>query len=39
MGINIFRIANGKSVEHWGLTDRFAVLQQLGVVPPLAQVS
>ena len=38
-GINIFRIANGKLVEHWGLTDRLAVLQQLGVVPPLAQVS
>ena len=39
MGINIFRIANGKLVEHWGLTDRLAVLQQLGVVPPLAPVS
>jgi steroid delta-isomerase-like uncharacterized protein len=39
IGINIFRIANGKLVEHWGLTDRLAVLQQLGVVPPLAQVS
>jgi steroid delta-isomerase-like uncharacterized protein len=39
MGINIFRIANGKLVEHWGLTDRLAVLQQIGVVPPLAQVS
>jgi steroid delta-isomerase-like uncharacterized protein len=38
-GINIFRIANGQLVEHWGLTDRLAVLQQLGVVPPLAQVS
>ena len=38
-GINIFRIANGKLVEHWGLTDRLAVLQQLGVVPPLAAVS
>lgn len=38
-GINIFRIANGKLVEHWGLTDRLAVLQQLGVAPPLAQVS
>ena len=38
-GINIFRIADGKLVEHWGLTDRLAVLQQLGVVPPLAQVS
>lgn len=38
-GINIFRIANGQLVEHWGLTDRLAVLQQLGVVPPLAAVS
>jgi steroid delta-isomerase-like uncharacterized protein len=36
MGINIFRIANGKVVEHWGLTDRLAVLQQIDVVPPLA---
>jgi len=39
MGINIFRIANGKLVEHWGLTDRLAALQQLGVVSPLAPVS
>src|SRR5260370_16676695 len=39
MGINIFRIANGKLVEHWGLTDRLAVLQQMDVVPPLALVS
>ena len=39
MGINIFRIANGKLVEHWGLTDRLAVLQQMDVVPPLAPVS
>ncbi len=39
MGINIFRIANGKLVEHWGLTDRLAVLQQIGVAPPLAPVS
>lgn len=39
MGINIFRIANGKLVEHWGLTDRLTVLQQVGVVPPLAPVS
>lgn len=39
MGINIFRIANGKLVEHWGLTDRLSVLQQLGVVAPLAPVS
>lgn len=39
MGINIFRIANGKLVEHWGITDRFAVLQQLGVASPLAPAS
>jgi len=39
MGINIFRIADGKMVEHWGLSDRISALQQLGVVPPLGQVS
>ena len=39
IGINIFRIANGKLVEHWGFTDRLSVLQRLGVAPPLAQVS
>jgi predicted ester cyclase len=39
IGIHIFRIANGKVVEHWGLMDRLAALQQLGVVPPLAPVS
>jgi steroid delta-isomerase-like uncharacterized protein len=38
-GINIFRIANGKMVEHWGLSDRLDALQQLGVVPPLGPVS
>lgn len=39
MGINIFRIVNGKMVEHWGLADRLSALQQLGVVPPPEQVS
>ena len=34
MGINIFRIDNGKMLEHWGLIDRLSALQQLGVVPP-----
>ena len=34
MAINIFRIVNGKMVEHWGLADRLGTLQQLGVVPP-----
>jgi predicted ester cyclase len=32
MAINIFRIVNGKIVEHWGLADRLGTLQQLGVV-------
>jgi predicted ester cyclase len=32
MAINIFRIVNGKMVEHWGLADRLGALQQLGVV-------
>ena len=39
MGINIFRIVNGKMVEHWGLADRLSALQQLGVVPPQGKVS
>jgi len=32
MAVNIFRIVNGKIVEHWGLADRLSTLQQLGVV-------
>jgi steroid delta-isomerase-like uncharacterized protein len=32
MAINIFRIENGKMVEHWGLADRHSALQQLGVL-------
>jgi predicted ester cyclase len=39
LGMHMFRIANGKLVEHWGLTDRLAVLQQVGVAPPLAPMS
>ena len=39
MAINIFRITNGKMVEHWGLADRLNALQQLGVVPPPGQLS
>ncbi len=39
MAINIFRIANGQMVEHWGLADRLSALQQLGVVPPPGQLS
>ena len=32
-GISIFRIANGKIVEHWGVFDQLGILQQLGMVP------
>ena len=32
-GINIFRIENGKIVEHWNNADDLGVLQQLGVIP------
>ena len=39
MAINIFRIANGKMEEHWGLSDRLSALQQLGIVPPPGQLS
>jgi len=39
MAINIFRIANGRMVEHWGLADRLSALQQLGVVAPPGQLS
>ena len=31
--IDIFRVANGVVVEHWGQTDEMGMLQQLGVVP------
>lgn len=30
--IHIVRIANGKAVEHWGLVEEMAMMQQLGVV-------
>jgi predicted ester cyclase len=32
--MDIYRIGGGKVVEHWGLTDQVAMLQQLGVMPP-----
>ena len=31
--IDIFRLADGKIVEHWGVTDTMALMQQLGAVP------
>jgi len=36
-GIVIWRIKNGKIVEHWGQNDTLGLLQQLGVLPPLGQ--
>jgi predicted ester cyclase len=33
----IYRIANGKIVEHWMLTDMLALLQQIGAVPAPSQ--
>jgi steroid delta-isomerase-like uncharacterized protein len=33
--ISIFRIANGKIVEHWGEEDALGWLQQLGAIPPM----
>jgi predicted ester cyclase len=31
-GIDIIRFSNGKLVEHWGLTDTIAMMQQLGAM-------
>ena len=38
-GIDIFRIANGKVVEHWSNSNDLGVFQQLGVIPPMEQAS
>lgn len=35
--IDILGIAEGKSVEHWGVMDSMAMMQQLGVVPAPSQ--
>jgi predicted ester cyclase len=32
-GISLYRIANGKIVEHWAEMDSLGVLQQLGLMP------
>ena len=32
-GMLIFRIANGKIVEHWGENDALGTMQQLGMIP------
>lgn len=32
-GVSIFRIANDRIVEHWGVFDLMGVMQQLGLMP------
>jgi steroid delta-isomerase-like uncharacterized protein len=36
-GMSIFRIANGKIVEHWGENDAIGLMMQLGVLPAPGQ--
>ena len=38
-GIDINRLAGGKSVEHWLNMDTLGLLQQLGVIPAPGQAS
>jgi predicted ester cyclase len=33
-GIIIYRLANGKIVEHWMQTDTMSLMQQLGAMAP-----
>jgi len=35
--MDVFRVVNGKVVEHWDSVDRLGLLQQLGVVPKLPE--
>jgi steroid delta-isomerase-like uncharacterized protein len=35
--IDIIRIADGQLVEHWGVMDQMAMMQQLGVIPAPSQ--
>ena len=34
VGIAIWRIADGKIIEHWNQTDQVGMMMQLGVMPP-----
>jgi predicted ester cyclase len=35
--MDICRFKDGRMVEHWGIPDRFALLHQLGLLPPPPQ--
>jgi predicted ester cyclase len=35
--IDILRLANGKVIEHWGISDDAAMMRQLGITPPPAK--
>jgi steroid delta-isomerase-like uncharacterized protein len=37
VGIDIFRLANGKLVELWLSWDQLGMMQQLGIIPPMGQ--
>lgn len=36
-GMSVYRIANGKIVEHWGENDALGTMQQLGMIPTPGQ--
>lgn len=38
-GIDIFRIADGKIIEGWGVGDMLGLMRQLGVYPPADEAS
>ena len=33
-GMELFRVADGKVVEHWGVVDIGDVLEKAGLIPP-----
>ena len=35
--IDIVRVADGKAVEHWGISDQLGLMQQLGAIPAPGQ--
>jgi predicted ester cyclase len=36
---DMYRLSEGKIVEHWGGPNQLSLLQQLGVLPPMGQTS